>query len=31
VNAGAFSDRAQAETLTKKLRSLGLDARVKYN
>ncbi|MEH2449407.1 MAG: peptidoglycan-binding protein [Nostoc sp.] len=31
VNAGAFSDRTQAETLTKKLRSLGLDARVKYN
>ncbi|MEH1949856.1 MAG: peptidoglycan-binding protein [Nostoc sp.] len=31
VNAGAFSDRSQAETLTKKLRSLGLDARVKYN
>ncbi|MBG1262919.1 peptidoglycan-binding protein [Nostoc commune] len=31
VNAGAFSDRAQAETLTKKLRSLGLDARVKFN
>ncbi|MDZ8224259.1 peptidoglycan-binding protein [Nostoc sp. ChiVER01] len=31
VNAGAFSDRAQAETLTKKLRSLGIDARVKYN
>ncbi|MBE8966638.1 peptidoglycan-binding protein [Nostocales cyanobacterium LEGE 12452] len=31
VNAGAFSDRAQAETLTKRLRSLGLDARVKYN
>jgi peptidoglycan hydrolase-like protein with peptidoglycan-binding domain len=31
VNAGAFSDRAQAETLSKKLRSLGLDARVKYN
>ncbi|MFN6464291.1 MAG: peptidoglycan-binding protein [Nostoc sp. DedVER02] len=31
VNAGAFSDRAQAETLTRKLRSLGLDARVKYN
>lgn len=31
VNAGAFSDRAQAETLSKKLRSYGLDARVKYN
>jgi peptidoglycan hydrolase-like protein with peptidoglycan-binding domain len=31
VNAGAFSDRAEAETLTKKLRSYGLDARVKYN
>ncbi|MCC5641635.1 peptidoglycan-binding protein [Nostoc sp. CHAB 5824] len=31
VNAGAFSDRAQAETLTKKLRSYGLDARVKFN
>ncbi|MCC5615004.1 peptidoglycan-binding protein [Nostoc sp. CHAB 5836] len=31
VNAGAFSDRAQAETLTKMLRSYGLDARVKYN
>ncbi|MBN3959303.1 peptidoglycan-binding protein [Nostoc sp. NMS8] len=31
VNAGAFSDRTQAETLTKKLRSLGLDARVKFN
>ncbi|WP_334788170.1 peptidoglycan-binding protein [Nostoc sp.] len=31
VNAGAFSDRTQAEMLTKKLRSLGLDARVKYN
>lgn len=31
VNAGAFSDRAQAETLTKKLRSLGIDARVKFN
>ncbi|MGF1937876.1 MAG: peptidoglycan-binding domain-containing protein [Nostoc sp. ChiQUE02] len=31
VNAGAFSDRAQAEILTKKLRSLGLDARVKFN
>ncbi|MBN3895608.1 MAG: peptidoglycan-binding protein [Nostoc sp. NOS(2021)] len=31
VNAGAFSDRTQAETLSKKLRSLGLDARVKYN
>ena len=31
VNAGAFSDRAQAETLSKMLRSLGLDARVKYN
>ncbi|MHC5938895.1 peptidoglycan-binding domain-containing protein [Nostoc sp.] len=31
VNAGAFSDRTQAETLTKKLRSYGLDARVKYN
>ncbi|MEH2170055.1 MAG: peptidoglycan-binding protein [Nostoc sp.] len=31
VNAGAFSDRAQAERLSKKLRSLGLDARVKYN
>ncbi|MEH1945105.1 MAG: peptidoglycan-binding protein [Nostoc sp.] len=31
VNAGAFSDRAQAETLSKKLRSLGLDARVKFN
>ena len=31
VNAGAFSDRTQAETLTKKLRSLGIDARVKYN
>ncbi|MEH1777877.1 MAG: peptidoglycan-binding protein [Nostoc sp.] len=31
VNAGAFSDRTQAETLTKKLRSLGIDARVKFN
>ncbi|MEH2119317.1 peptidoglycan-binding protein [Nostoc sp.] len=31
VNAGAFSDRAQAETLSKKLRSYGLDARVKFN
>jgi peptidoglycan hydrolase-like protein with peptidoglycan-binding domain len=31
VNAGAFSDRAQAETLSKMLRSYGLDARVKYN
>jgi peptidoglycan hydrolase-like protein with peptidoglycan-binding domain len=31
VNAGAFSDRAQAEALTKKLRSLGIDARVKFN
>lgn len=31
VNAGAFSDRAEAETLTKMLRSYGLDARVKYN
>ncbi|QLE52544.1 peptidoglycan-binding protein [Nostoc sp. C057] len=31
VNAGAFSDRAQAETLTKMLRSYGLDARVKFN
>ncbi|MEH2241110.1 peptidoglycan-binding domain-containing protein [Nostoc sp.] len=31
VNAGAFSDRTQAETLSKKLRSYGLDARVKYN
>ncbi|MEA5601749.1 peptidoglycan-binding protein [Nostoc sp. UHCC 0252] len=31
VSAGAFSDRAQAETLSKKLRSLGLDARVKFN
>ncbi|MEH2062803.1 MAG: peptidoglycan-binding protein [Nostoc sp.] len=31
VNAGAFSDRNQAENLSKKLRSLGLDARVKYN
>ncbi|MCW5317483.1 peptidoglycan-binding protein [Nostoc sp. KVJ3] len=31
VNAGAFSDRTQAENLTKKLRSYGLDARVKYN
>ncbi|MHC5674330.1 peptidoglycan-binding protein [Nostoc sp.] len=31
VNAGAFSDRTQAEMLSKKLRSLGLDARVKYN
>ena len=31
VNAGAFSDRTQAENLSKKLRSFGLDARVKYN
>jgi peptidoglycan hydrolase-like protein with peptidoglycan-binding domain len=31
VNAGAFGDRAQAEALTKKLRSYGLDARVKFN
>lgn len=31
VNAGAFSDRAQAETLSKMLRSYGLDARVKFN
>ncbi|WP_375499405.1 peptidoglycan-binding protein [uncultured Nostoc sp.] len=31
VNAGEFSDRAQAETLSKMLRSYGLDARVKYN
>jgi peptidoglycan hydrolase-like protein with peptidoglycan-binding domain len=31
VNAGAFSDRTQAETLTKMLRSYGLDARVKFN
>ncbi|MEH1869333.1 MAG: peptidoglycan-binding protein [Nostoc sp.] len=31
VNAGAFSDREQAETLTKMLRSYGLDARVKFN
>nr|WP_267871586.1 peptidoglycan-binding protein [Nostoc sp. CHAB 5715] len=31
VNAGAFSDRAQAERVTKMLRSYGLDARVKYN
>ncbi len=31
VNAGAFNDRAQAEALTKKLRSYGLDARVKFN
>jgi len=31
VNAGAFSDRAQAETVSKMLRSYGLDARVKYN
>ncbi|MHC5595066.1 MAG: peptidoglycan-binding domain-containing protein [Nostoc sp.] len=31
VNAGAFSDRTQAERVTKMLRSYGLDARVKYN
>ncbi|MDZ8185355.1 MAG: peptidoglycan-binding protein [Nostoc sp. ChiSLP02] len=31
VNAGAFSDRTQAETLTKMLRSYGIDARVRYN
>jgi peptidoglycan hydrolase-like protein with peptidoglycan-binding domain len=31
VNAGAFSDRTQAETLTKLLRSYGIDARVKFN
>jgi len=31
VNAGTFSDRAQAEMLTKMLRSYGLDARIKYN
>ncbi len=31
VNAGAFSDRAEAERLSKMLRSYGLDARVKYN
>jgi peptidoglycan hydrolase-like protein with peptidoglycan-binding domain len=31
VNAGAYSDRAEAERVTKILRSYGLDARVKYN
>ncbi|MBD2614194.1 peptidoglycan-binding protein [Nostoc punctiforme FACHB-252] len=31
VNAGAFSDRAEAERVTKMLRSYGVDARVKYN
>jgi peptidoglycan hydrolase-like protein with peptidoglycan-binding domain len=30
VNAGAFSDRAQAENLSKQLRSYGFDARVDY-
>lgn len=30
VNAGAFSDRAPAENLSKQLRSYGFDARVEY-
>ncbi len=30
INAGAFGDRAQAENLSKKLRSYGFDARVEY-
>jgi peptidoglycan hydrolase-like protein with peptidoglycan-binding domain len=30
VNAGAFGDRAEAENLSKKLRSYGFDARVEY-
>ncbi|MBD2513770.1 peptidoglycan-binding protein [Nostoc sp. FACHB-973] len=31
VNAGGFSDRKEAERITKMLRSYGLDARIKYN